>query len=516
MSEGDVGMPWVKSLSWLQGEEPFGIMSGHIHILFRRMANWLPALAGMLSVADVAAQLSLPEDGLLPSGVQAIVKKHGLPLERLGLVVVKAMDGEPVAVVNADQAFNLASVAKIFTTIAGYGILGSRHRWKTGIHYDGKVNGGVLKGNLYLKGGGDPFLTRERFSAMLLLLREKGIHSIEGDVVIDNSLFSVSPHDPNAFDGAGLKPYNAGPDAMLVNYKTFEVIFSPAVDKGIVSLHLSPLSENIRIVDKVRLSGGRCRNWRWRIRERYRLDRNPAEMELSGKYPKSCGRQSFHVSVLDNFAYVSGVFAAYWRLSGGVHKGGFRTGETPQGARLAVEHESAPFPEIIDGINKFSNNVMARQLFLALGEGVPKSLESSRKALGSWLALNGVNVDGLFIDNGAGLSRQMRASPRQVAETLQIAWKGRWRHEVFASFPVIGYDGTLRKRLRKSSVSGYGRLKTGSLRSVRAIAGILHHPTQGDMLFVAVVNWSKSGGASKMFDDLIEWVYDEMESNGEG
>ncbi len=489
------------------------------------MLKRLPSGRALRRAAQVACLVSLaapavPADAgfrlgyndIVSDDLVSIIRKRGFPPERVGLLVATT-DGRPLAALNVDQDFNIASVAKIFTTVAGLDILGYKHRWKTRILHDGSLSGGTLSGNLYIRGEGDPFLTKEHFKGLLGELARRGVRKIDGDVVLDDAHFDVPPHDPNAFDGAGLKPYNVGPSALLLNYKTFEVVFSPVHGEHRVSLYLDPPTDAVRLVDRVKLNSRRCSNWRSRITELYRVNGSTATVELVGGYPRSCGRQSFHVSLMGHTDYMAGVFGAYWREEGGEHTGSLRTGSTPANARTLVTHESESLVEIIRGINKFSNNVMARQLFLAIGEtpkGAPKSLESSRRTLTEWMRGNGIRVDGFHIDNGSGLSREVRATPRQAAELLLLAANGRWRHEILSSFPVIGYDGTLRKRMRKSPIAGYGRLKTGSLRGARSVAGLLHHPGHPDVIFVAFVNWSRMAGASGLIDDLLAWGFDRM------
>jgi len=451
----------------------------------------------------------------IPEGVRSIVQRHGFPLSSVGLLILGAT-GEPIAAINPDKPFNIASVAKVFTTVAGMDVLGLKHTWRTAFYHDGEVADGVLRGNLYLVGEGDPFLTKDHFQELVTRVRRRGISVIDGDIVVDDTFFSIPKHNPNAFDGAGLKPYNVGPSAVLLNYNTFEVSLIPVLGENRVSLHLEPPSKNVKILDGVTLRNGRGRNWRGRIRERYDLGAAGSSIRLTGQYPRRCGSQSFHVgSLLDHVRYAGGVFMGYWEEQGGQISGKVRAGKLPQGAALVAARDSEPMPRIMRGVNKFSNNAMARQVFLALGKDEPKTLERSREALTSWLTLNGIDPEGFYLDNGSGLSREVRATPRQTAEVLAAGWRGKWRSEIFGSFPVAGHDGTLRKRLRNVDVAGYARLKTGSLRGARSIAGMLHHPSHGDVIFVALVNGSKVGGARGMFDDLIRWTFEEMDNNGQ-
>ena len=493
---------------------PYNAIQSIRHRLLKACAGAAVAAALVSGFSETAyARFNGDQAELVPDGVRAIIKGQGLQLERVGLIVA-SVSGEPIVVLNPDKPFNIASVAKIFTTIAGLDVLGYKHRWKTRFYHDGKIENGSLRGNLYLRGEGDPFLTKEYFRALVDQVRKRGIERIEGDFVIDDTHFSIPRHNPNAFDGAGLKPYNVGPSAVLMNFKTFNVSLTPVLGENRVSLHLDPPSENVGIADRVTLSGGRCRNWRSKITERYNLSPAGAAITLIGKYPRRCGPQSFTVSLLDHHDYVAGVFAAYWKLSGGTITGKALTGPTPKKAKVIAAHVSDPLPDIVRGINKFSNNVMARQMFLAMGNGTPKTPQNSRQAMLSWMTLNGIDPTGFHLENGAGLSRDVRATPRQTAETLIAGWQGKWRAEIFSSFPVIGYDGTLRRRMRGASVAGYGRLKTGSLRNVYSVAGMLHHPEHEDLIFVAMANGGRTAGARQMVDQLVKWSFEKMKGNG--
>ena len=117
---------------------------------------------------------------------------------------------------------------------------------------------GVLKGNLFMKGSGDPFLTLERFWYHLFSLRQNGITHIEGDFVIDNTAFELKPHDPDAFDGKATRLYNVGPSASLVNFSATNFVIQPKGNK--VRVHANPPLANLVIENKLKLVSGKCGN----------------------------------------------------------------------------------------------------------------------------------------------------------------------------------------------------------------------------------------------------------------
>ena len=129
---------------------------------------------------------------------------------------------------------------KLVTTYAALDLLGPAFVWSTPVYVDGPVRDGVLQGNLYLRGQGDPKLVVERLWLLLRRVQGAGIQQIQGDIVLDHSAFDVVPQDPAAFDGEALRPYNAAPDALLVNFKSLVMTFVPERGTGLAWVHVDP------------------------------------------------------------------------------------------------------------------------------------------------------------------------------------------------------------------------------------------------------------------------------------
>ena len=204
--------------------------------------------------------------------------------------------------------------------------------------------------------------------------------------------------------------------------------------------------------------------------------------------------------------YNARLLATQWRELGGVLDGAVRDGPAPA-TRPSFEISSPALAEVVRDINKFSNNVMAQQLFLTLGLAKRDSgtAQAARAVLRQWLTerLGRSAVDAVAIDNGSGLSRDTRLSARLLARLLLAAWASPVMPELMASLPVTGLDGTL----RNSRVSvGRAHLKTGSLRDVLGIAGYVLASSGKRYVVVGIVNHANSGAARPALEALVQWV----------
>lgn len=440
---------------------------------------------------------------VMPDAVTKLFKKHRAPLSRIGLIIRRLTDDVTLVEHRADDSFNPASVAKLITTMAAIDILGPTYRWKTTFATDGVISGGALHGNLYLLGGGDPYITVDRFLYMLHDLRNRGIQDIRGDLIIDDSVFALPPHDPKSFDGAPLKPYNVGGGGMLVNFKATRVVLLPQKDGARV--FIDPPNDHITVNNKVRLVNGKCRNWRRRLSEKYRENDAQFEITLAGKYAKRCGEQSFYLSALSHSSYVAGVFSALWRRQGGGWNGAWRRGQVPADATTLAVFESPPLAEVLSAMNKHSNNVIARNLFLSLAPAdKPRTPEGAQAALQQWLDEQGAGK--VAIENGSGLSRIARATPAQMAHLLDALWRHPHRSDMISSLPILGLDGTLKKRLTKHSLAGEGRLKTGSLANIKTLGGFFWDARGRPHLIVFFAAGAGAARTKALQDDILKWA----------
>jgi D-alanyl-D-alanine carboxypeptidase/D-alanyl-D-alanine-endopeptidase (penicillin-binding protein 4) len=258
----------------------------------------------------------------------------------------------------------------------------------------------------------------------------------------------------------------------------------------------------------VALAPGPCEDWRGALKAQ---PASPAEggWRFAGAYPAACGEQAWPLADPDPAGHGARLVGAAWRELGGRLQGRVREGRLPAAARAAFELRSPPLAEIVRDINKFSNNVMAQQLFLTLAlqrqPGQPASAEAARETLRRWVAerIGEPGPGELVIDNGSGLSRQARVTAQWLAHLLQHAWSSPVMPELVSSLPVSGLDGTLR---RSRASPGRAHLKTGSLRDVAGLAGYVLGDDGRRLVFVAIVHHPNATAARPALDALVQWA----------
>ncbi len=442
--------------------------------------------------------------GQLPPPVLNALNQHNLNPAGLS-VWVQALDADtPLLAHHAEVPRNPASVIKLLTTYAGLELLGPNYTWRTEAYPLGRLQDGVLYGDLLLKGYGDPFLTPEAFWTVLRGLRDRGVREITGDLVLDRSFFAPVAVDPGAFDGQADRAYNAIPDALLVNFKTIQ--FSLRPNNGAVQIIANPNPANLPITNRLQLIGGGCQL------DQLNFSVGTTGVNFSGRYPSACGETTLLRTALPAEQLAYGVFRDLWQGMGGGLSGGWREGQLSQQTAPLFTRHSPTLAEVMRGMNKFSNNVMTRQLLLTLGaelDSPPGTEAKGRAVIERWLQQQGLLMPELVVDNGAGLSRDARISAQNMGHLLRHAADSRFFPELQASMPLLGIDGTVSRRFRNHALTGQARLKTGTLRDVRSVAGYVRTASGRDYVVVMLhnapgVQW---GVGTAVQDALLEWLY---------
>jgi D-alanyl-D-alanine carboxypeptidase/D-alanyl-D-alanine-endopeptidase (penicillin-binding protein 4) len=462
----------------------------------------------------------------LPAPVLAALRRAQVPADAMSALVLPVPSHQPARVrFRSDQLINPASVMKLVTTYAAMDLLGPDFTWSTQFMTDGVVDKGTLRGNLYIKGGGDPKLVLERIQAAFQALQNKGVVVVLGDMVLDNSAFDLPPSDPGAFDGEALRPYNAGPDALLVNFKSVVLKFSPDPAAGVARVISEPPMEGLAIDASLPLTRGNgCGDWRSAIGARFE-DVNA--IRFAGRYPQGCGDKEWPVAYQDPQSYAARALEGLWRNSGGSLTGKVRPGKTPPQARMLHEARSLPLSDIIADVNQWSNNVMAQQLFLTLGQLAPARvatmtvprgpltlerqgrLERSREIVSRWWKNTfGIRHATPVMENGSGLSRIERITPDALADLLRHAARHPKGSTFVQSLSVAGVKGTAARvgRAPDSLAHGNAWLKTGTLRDVTGIAGYVNAGNGARYVVIGFINHPNAGAARPALDTLVEWT----------
>jgi len=451
-----------------------------------------------------------PAPAALPPAVEAALARAQVPREALAAVVAEVGAARPERLATQpDLPVNPASVMKLVTTYAALDILGPAFTWETPVYLDAQPQAGSLRGNVYIKGQGDPQLVVERLWLLMRRLRAQGITVIVGDIVLDRSAFAAEPHDAAHFDGEPWRPYNAAPDALLVNYKSLALGFVPDAAAGVAHVRHEPPLAHVELPASVPLAppGTACGDWRAGLRGDFA---DPARVQLQGVYPASCGERQWSVAPADPAGFAARAVEGMWRELGGKLTGTVRDGRVPAGLAPAFSVTSPALAEVVRDINKYSNNLMTQQLFLtlALQRTGQASMPGARAVLQQWwqerLAQRGAP---LVVDNGAGLSREARVTARGLARLLQHAWASPVMPELMASLPIAGVDGTLRRR--PGQASGAAHLKTGTLRDVAAVAGYVLGESGRRYVLVAIIHHPQAPAARAALDALVDWTRDD-------
>ena len=449
---------------------------------------------------------------VLPPSVMAGLERAHVPLSAVSVVIEKIGDRQPSVAVNAGQPMMPASTMKLVTTWTGLAMLGADFRWKTSAFADGEVDAsGTLHGNLYIKGTGDPKLVPEELIDLVQKIRAAGIARIDGALVLDKSEFDASTRDLPPFDDDAEAPYNVGPDPLMYAFKSVSFTFAP--ERGGVSIDIVPPVAQWQIDNQIHERGGKCGGFL--PSPQIAPGANGAvTASFGGTYAMHCGARTLMMAApVDHSTFFADGFLALWQQAGGTFGGAVRDGAVPPGARLVAVHQSPPLADVVHDINKFSNNVMARNLFLTLGAVAGKPPSTTAKAaaaVSAFLRKSGVVMPELVLDNGCGLSREEHISALSLANLLQAANASPVAQPFVDSLPVPGVDGTMRHRLSNTGVDGNAHIKTGTLRDVRAIAGYVAAQSGESWIVVSLINDPHAEAAREAHDALLEWVYKGM------
>ena len=462
---------------------------------------WKKWIRGALAMA-LCASLLTTAAAPLPGAVAAALDRAKLPRESFVAMVQEVGSTRTRLAWQAEQPVNPASLMKLLTTFAAFEMLGPAWSWSTPVWLQGSVKDGVLDGNLVVKGSGDPKFVLERLWLLLKRVQQAGVSEIRGDIVLDRSGFNVPDQNPADFDGEPLRPYNVRPDALLLNYKTLTFTITPDPARGVATIGVDLPLAGVRVDPSVPLVAGPCDDWRGALKPDFS---DPTRARFTGALPAACGEKTWSLAYADPKSYNERALLGLWGEMGGKLLGKVRDGVAPT-TRPSFELASPSLADVVRDTNKFSNNVMAQQLFLTLalvqrGSGTP---ELARELMRQWAAERfGSAGASLVIDNGSGLSRDSRASAQLLARLLQAAWASPVMPELMSSLPVSGIDGTLR---RSRATLGRAHLKTGSLRDVNGVAGYVLSSSGRRYVVVAIVNHANAGGAWPALDALVQWA----------
>jgi len=476
----------------------------------------------------------------IPQAVATSLERNQIPKDAVSISVVEIetpRDGKAVAKNILDwrsnDPMNPASTMKLITTLSGLDILGPQYRWRTNIYTDGVIRQGVLKGNLYLQGTGDPKLVPEELAKLMKALQGLGIQKIDGNLFFDRSAYAPSVMEHNTINGESLRAYNVPPDPLLYAFRTLSFQLGKSRTADFIDISYSPVMSQLQIDNQMQLVNKPCDNWKSNIR--FNLDPevggantgNPPKTDqfliaqFSGTFPSACKGVYYNVVALDANTFLTQGFAAAWEQSGGTWAQApiGKSASVPWGARNLLQFEGINLSDDVQDINKYSNNVMARQLLLTLAlekMGKPATTANGELVIQTWLKQMGLDFPGMVIENGSGLSRNEAISAGQLNQLLLLARNLPVSEVFYNSLPLAGIDGTMRNRLmtqlrkflylkKKPEV----RIKTGSLADVRAISGYVLSKSGKLYAVTSFINHPNAWRGLEAHDQLLSWLLED-------
>jgi len=455
---------------------------------------------------DHAASL---EDQLAPLTADRLFRDA-----KVSLQVVDVRTGEEVFARNADRPLNPASTMKVLTAAAALRSLGPSYRFTTELYVDGEIDDeGVVQGNLYVKGHGDPTLVVERLWKLVYDLKLEGVDRIAGDVVYDESFFTTDYALPGWDKKEDLErgpAYFPALSALSLNFNTVALVVGPGSEvgaPGTVQLE-TPADAYVSVVNQV-VTGSPST---WRSIEIEREITGPTmQFTVTGAMPLGGGTRKYYRSVAEPTSHFAAAFQDMLELHGIQVGGRFRRGTVPETASLVHSLRSPPLAAILMDMNKYSNNFMAEQVLRAMGAemyGVPGTTAKGLQVIRDYLVSIGVKESAFTLVNGSGLTRDAWVAPSTLtAVMVDMAHDPRVGHEFVSSLSIAGQDGTLYDRL--ADEPGRTRGKTGTIDGIHCLTAYVEGG-DGELYAMAfLVNDVRGslGKVKQLHDRLVEALY---------
>lgn len=456
-----------------------------------------------------ASALSAETKDDFVDALDGVIRERCINHEKLAVRVVEIPSGETLYDKNGSSSLLPASVMKLVTTATALHYLGVNYKFKTDVHHTGSRDGGVVKGDLVIKGGGDPKLTSEAVWLIAEEVRRQGITEVTGDLVLDVSFFDDYDNPPSRNGKRTQRPYDALLGALSVNFNTVAVHVYPGAKTGDpVIAEAVPSSPYFKMINDGVTRYGDHPVAAFRVNGQENV-----AIRITGSMRPDEPGGAININIDDPLRFAGETFKAYLKRSGVNIAGGIKKGQVPPGARLIYTHQSEPLSMILRDLNRFSNNFVAEQIVKTVAAeamGAPGTHENGLSLAMKFLAESGVDTTGVVLADGSGLSKENRLTAK-VLSGLLVAMSRRFDigPDFIASLGIMGVDGTVRKRLKTSPAKSLARAKTGTINHVTALAGYV--AGQDGKLYGFTILQNDSGchyrGSHRIEDRIVTTVH---------
>jgi serine-type D-Ala-D-Ala carboxypeptidase/endopeptidase (penicillin-binding protein 4) len=453
------------------------------------------------------AQNSETGDSIFAKKIEATLVDSCLRKKNFGIKIHSLERDETLYSFNSNRLFSPASNVKLLTTAMALKRLGPDYRFKTGLYATIPMDEKTLRGNIYIKGFGDPNLVSEQMWLLVNKLKNLPLRRVLGDIVADDSFFDKSLRIKTWSKKGGVEAYNAPLAPLSFNFNTVTVHITPGKkpgDRPVVVV--DPDIEFIRVDNRARTVSSSRRS-RLIVNRLDRAGHN--EITISGIISVNHLRETYYLNITQPGYYAARVFKEYLLQAGIDVQGKVRLGPVPEDAYELSTHESMPLSLILRGLNKFSNNFVAEQVLKTIGAEIyssPGTTLNGLKAMDEYIQSLKYRSEDFSLFDGSGLSRQNRLSPDQIVSVLQDMYIDFGVYPEFISaLGVMGRDGNVLKRMKGYIGAERARVKTGTLNSVSTLSGYFQSADGEIFAFSILMNDLKCSNrhAKKLQDRIV-------------
>jgi serine-type D-Ala-D-Ala carboxypeptidase/endopeptidase (penicillin-binding protein 4) len=458
----------------------------------------------------VFAQTKIDSAGLLKlqAGVKALTTDADLTSANWSFCLTDPTTGKIIVAVDEQKSLVPASSQKVVTTIAGINILGSDYRYKTTLEYDGSITkDSVLNGNLYIRGSGDPTLgsarldSTLRFDSLMVIwadiIKRKGINKITGMIISDASVFEdyATPGSWN-WDDIG-QYYGAGAYGLNVFENTYTVYYSSNTKTCRID-SIYPEIDGMTVHNDVKVGGSGDEAYIYGAPDNYfryvtgTIPANRKAYPVDGSMPDPPLFLALELkkALLNNGVQVNKQATTVYAM--------MREKMTVTTERKTLyTHYSKPLKEIVYFTNQKSNNLYAEAILKTIGKQQLKdgSREAGTDAVTAFYAAKGINLKGMNIEDGSGLSRMNVFTTAQMCALLNMEMKQATFADFKTSLPIAGKTGTLKTVADNTVAAGKVFAKSGSMYKVRSYSGYVQTKSGELVSFCVIVNNYTCGSA---------------------
>lgn len=484
------------------------------------LQQWISGLSLVVVILAPAFGRASPAsetDVRVKTRLQKILDSSGVKKDELGLIAVHLDNSGEVELLNlnAEKKMIPASITKIITAAAALEYLGPTLKLETELWSSAPIQNGVLKGDLVLKGAGDPGFVSESMWFLVNELVRTGVKTIEGNIVVDDGKFDSIRFDPGREPSRVDRAYDAPIGAMSFNWNAVNIFVRPGESVGEKALVFAD-PENSYIQLRNETKTGKKGSGNKIVVSRVGVKDEESQMKagdivmvrgsIADGYPETV--------VFKNISQPD-IWSGYNLLSflkqrGITVKGSVMSKPgSAKGVKLA-RAESKPVSQMVMDMMKFSNNFVAEMLTKNMGAAsgaTGVSMEAGMEKIRSYFESLGIKKADYVLTNPSGLSRDNKARPQDLLLVLQNSRKRfEYYPEYMSGFPIAGLDGTLKKRMQGLPVKQKIRAKTGLLTGVVGLAGFAADSNGGVTTFVFLFNGNSKSEEKvrNLFDQLAE------------